>query len=1424
MADAPPGEEGGGSIERGAAQIVIITILLATIVALLNCFKRGIVHDTTEALYDIERRRRREAEEASLSAEELVRKRLKDSSRKWGSDDEMGKSFANAIQRLKRTQDARMKEVGGLRRKLKMERHEALLPWKTLDGKTAEATIRAAITVLDESFERLTEATGQYSSGLNFYINKGEGVKALEQARTEFGERLIDDIIKLVVIITEMRLHPATIKPWTEAQEIFDDGDRLDEWARNQVRQILAAEEMAVQRAYLAHDFLMDIEASYSSAEPDHYRRLRREKELRLMGISNPAAGAGSPHQQSQSSSPQEPPSTQPPMSESERRRMKLYRDQMARDSATVFWEAEAPSENSSELFGNGAAGGDADGTYDAVQATDVSSQNNEVRPKLVEPAPEVREEIPVELAPAATPAVVGRGGQASKDEKKSPPHPPPRSDRAQLNRSKSEQRATKATSPPVPPTATETEKPRTETPRATGASPKRIIPNRAENKGATAMTPKASKRTGSTGESRRTGGKGKAGKLGMTLVALFALAHGTSGAGLGVARDGENNNGTLAPPLNTTATDDIGDADASHEDADPSAVHDAAAPATTYDDRGKYTDEWFDAYDCRDLRYPERRVIDVTRIGDCPNSERDFKGPKEVKVAVLQAPVPIRVEAQRCRAWMEKTAHGCGNLHLNYGFHVVEPRAVFQVTREDCANLIRTKQWECKADKTGGCWAEHGSGVHNIAIGVENVIDWTSRGSHDDAYNCHDVTSWVYKNKVYGGSGTLAYEKTKVHLMAEVVYGSLNREEGTVEFPKLGMFNVDYKAGEKDGDDLGYVYWAPQEHSCGEEWTVITNGSKAQLYLPTKPHHVEPYRDAIALLEEDERVGGFLIKGPDHTCIKGCFRTQVPSIRLCLDEVHQLTESLNGIKLGDPDPQTRAEMGIVVTYSLYESKLWTQDKFRKITAKLCDLSRGAWWSLISSTQQHPREMEYLLRKMDLENPQSTLSREGDIGYNIITAAGAIIIEECPVVSVRLTTHQNCTENIPVRVESRVGEDSKDELAFVDPVTRTIEPYPRVTICNDAYPSHFLINDRWVCSSPEYHPCGEIPTKLAPDVSWDDGVTMEDVTSFKPTLYSDQAWTDAKNYRKAVHAREAMIKELLMERTNKGAAASGSALGFNMVGISWEKFVEELNDHLWGPSTFIVRSLVFILAGIILLMMLRWFLVTMLQIFRYLVKRGPGFWIVYAIYNSLFVTFSVPQRILEAAHQMTQRDVDRIIPPGEDMDESRVRVVQRRLEDMEVRVADLSRENMEMRRLLAASGEVKTAEEKMSMLRHNINEENDRQRINGQLYKRLRMGPVVYHEPGAVCAALDSGMGGTIGSGEFVQETNDLDSNSTESELAEQSLDSQSQRQYPNSSSESDDAIPPLEMAPMLHRPRPSLGHGHFESDSDAPGRNDATQ
>ena len=293
-----------------------------------------------------------------------------------------------------------------------------------------------------------------------------------------------------------------------------------------------------------------------------------------------------------------------------------------------------------------------------------------------------------------------------------------------------------------------------------------------------------------------------------------------------------------------------------------------------------------------------------------------------------------------------------------------------------------------------------------------------------------------------------------------------------------------------------------------------------------------------------------------------------------------------------------------------------------------------------------------------------------------------------------------------------------------------------------------------------------------------------------------------------------------MERTRHGTATSGSGLGFNLGGISWEKFVAELNNHLWGPSTFIVRSLVFILAGVIVLMMLRWFLVTTLQICRYVVKRGPGFWILYALYNSIFVTFSVPQKILQATHDMMQRDVDQIIPPGEALDEARVRVLKRRLDQMEVRLAELAQENCELQNLMAASHDVKTAEEKMALLRNNISEESARRQADAMYFKRLRMG-LDSHE--SAYKAGDKDATWTTGDGAQAEGQCNW---SDEMESARQSATELVSSPASTGSPElTDSDVPDLEPEATFYRPpgvyQPRLPHSvmDFGSDSEAPGK-----
>ena len=149
--------------------------------------------------------------------------------------------------------------------------------------------------------------------------------------------------------------------------------------------------------------------------------------------------------------------------------------------------------------------------------------------------------------------------------------------------------------------------------------------------------------------------------------------------------------------------------------------------------------------------------------------------------------------------------------------------------------------------------------------------------------------------------------------------------------------------------------------------------------------------------------------------------------------------------------------MQAVASYSFFDTRLLVRNLLNDLLEQMCSLARGLWWSQLSSMDTW--EMDYLLRKMDRKDPTSSLSQEGDVGYSIATVGGALIVEECPVVEVTLSTHMNCTYNIP----AWTGQDEPEQV-YINPVTQNVEDWPRITVCNEAYPNHYLINGQWICS------------------------------------------------------------------------------------------------------------------------------------------------------------------------------------------------------------------------------------------------------------------------------------------------------------------------------------------------------------------------
>ena len=705
------------------------------------------------------------------------------------------------------------------------------------------------------------------------------------------------------------------------------------------------------------------------------------------------------------------------------------------------------------------------------------------------------------------------------------------------------------------------------------------------------------------------------------------------------------------------------------------------------------YTSLRFNAYDCRKLVHPKRRVIDVTEIGDCPDSERDYEPKRHTTAAVVQSPVVIHVKGFRCQAWFEKIAVPCGNLHMTYGEIDVETRMNLEFREAHCRDIVETGKFSCSADT---CLGTYPLKPQDLQLGVKHVYSWTSRGKRDGSY-CTEVERYAYGNKMIGaGPGEIgAYETTKIHVLVDKVKGEHNAVDGTIDFPSLGLTGKKYDVGAYQAGDIGSVFWNNEEHGCAKSMMMIVPRAEVELHMPVKARRdaFDAYRKAIVLLKAEGQVGGFRLDSRQSTCMKGCFTTQAHRVLICLDEIDGFSlDTLSALDKGEPDPQLRIAMQAVTSYTYFESKLWSTDRFNEILAQMCILARGLWWSQVSSAHQNTREMDYLLRKMDQKDPTSTLSKNGDVGYSIATVGGALIVEECPVVKVTLGTHRNCTFNIPAWTDEETPEQ-----VFVDPITHNIEDWPRITVCNQAYPNHYLIGGKWICSFPKYGPCVETPTRLAPDVSLNRGVSIADVESYSPEFYDQETWNRAIEYRRSRNSKEAVTIAIMNERTLAGAASVGGSLEFTYDGMSITDKFEEMIQRVLGPWNSIYQTMLFIVTAAVVVSMGRVLLGNLFRICYLLAKFGWGPWVIPAIYTSIFVTFSLPGRIMKSTYgrllkdfELATKDVDlQALGP-------RMRHMQTQMDALSARSDEMAEQNAnyqrqaDMRQQLAALRDLET--------------------------------------------------------------------------------------------------------------------------------------
>ena len=684
--------------------------------------------------------------------------------------------------------------------------------------------------------------------------------------------------------------------------------------------------------------------------------------------------------------------------------------------------------------------------------------------------------------------------------------------------------------------------------------------------------------------------------------------------------------------------------------------------------DTGPYANVHFKAYDCRHLRNPRRRVYDATGVNPCPNPEKDYQAKRMVKVGIVQTRVPIKVKGFRCRRWFTKRATYCGNHHLRYGSEVVEHGRLTDVSKGECLRIMHEGKFDCSADD---CYAARALGTKRVSPnGTETAFTWVSQGQKVGSY-CPKTVSYAYNGKVYGGGDDIGvYEETTVHILAEWVDGEYDQLADKVTFPKLGIWVEGYMRGSVLDVRKGKIFWNSRHYECTASMRALMKNVEVEIRMPVPSKQLanDAYSNSVVLLKDGTRIGGFILQSQiGGNCLSKCYETQVQNFVICLNELDSTSIDMVTNE-GEPDPHLRSALQAITTFGWAESRLWAQDNFDKLVEEYCKVIETQWNAALAN----PGRMMRLTRLIDAKDPNSTLVREGDSGYSISHAGGAVIIEECPVIKVKLTAFSNCTQEIPAIYNGT--------QIFVDPVTHVVKDWPRITVCSDAYPSYYRINDEWVCSTPRYEKCRYEPTRLTPNITLDQGMQIPRVKAFTAAFYDKKTWIDADNRRRLDGAQEATIGEDVIKYTRGGTEVPGKALAFRVNTEELRTAFNAIKHEIFGGWHLFGEATIYVLGGTIVFLMLRELIGNLARIAYLVRKYGCGLWIFTCLLNLFVAIGQFPGAILKTGIRRWQRDIAMVTDDSDpDGLHARVRHLTARLDRAEaIRYEGVVRYNPDM--------------------------------------------------------------------------------------------------------------------------------------------------
>lgn len=418
-------------------------------------------------------------------------------------------------------------------------------------------------------------------------------------------------------------------------------------------------------------------------------------------------------------------------------------------------------------------------------------------------------------------------------------------------------------------------------------------------------------------------------------------------------------------------------------------------------------------AYQCGNVDSVNKTTISLVSTPTC-ESPRMNMSISNHNVIVTQNIRSMRTKYQKCLVTAKHTVYHCG-IFFDSPQSSGQYSEIFLVTKEECANLVRTGEYKSPI------------GSRQVTLSSGSSVSFDSWGYIRDG-SCVPGDTLEYRGRTW-------YRPVRVTELT-VTYGTgfATHETDSKDLVLPGGYKCLYSGSECFLPDLGNVFWTIPIPRCfdGEKEKNIIYRGKAKIaeYRGEKILQVSKSDLTYQVLLRDETVS---------ICGYESHLTEHPNLFVTILDQH--TESFPDLPPPEgSDVNTLDYLNSKIVYAVRKIQVEVEELFTMFLTERCKTERKLVASMLTIARQNPRDFAF--------------QYFGRPGFTATTLGEAIFMYACDPTVVQVAPYDGiCYNEMPVL--------HNGTIMFMTPRSRILIPQGTVVTCVADIRPIYKFGDRW---------------------------------------------------------------------------------------------------------------------------------------------------------------------------------------------------------------------------------------------------------------------------------------------------------------------------------------------------------------------------